>query len=139
MSSSLRLPLIPLLLLGALACDAETFGEGDLAFEPGELQVVGGTAVAGAYLTLSAPWMAQMADTVSLAIDDRRPLLAVRADTSSPSRFLLSLPIDLPIGNHTVTLHRSSREWIPVGSFNTGGFIELRVVQTGIYAPAQTI
>ena len=119
-------------LLTLLGCKAETFGGEDPVIDPAALQVVAGARLPGARLTISAPWMAHLADTVTLVIDDRKQLLAVR-DTGGPDRFFLYLPDTLPAGAHLLSWQASASVRTPVGQVSTGGFTQLRYVTGSFY------
>ena len=114
-----------LALLVLLGCKAETFGGEDPVIDPDALQVVAGVRLPGGRITVSAPWMASLADTMTLVVDDRTELLAVR-DTGGSDRFFFYLPDTLPVGSHQLGWQSSGRQRVPIGYVVTGGFSELR-------------
>ena len=119
-------------LLTLLGCKAETFGGEDPVIDPAALQVVAGVRLPGARLTISAPWMAHLADTMTLVIDDRKGLLAVR-DTGGPDRFFFYLPDTLAVGTHLLSWQSSASIRTPIGQFVTGGFTLLRYATGSFY------
>lgn len=124
-----------ILLLGLLGCKAETFGGEDPVVDPAELSVRG-PRIAGGYDTLSAPWMAQMADTMSVAIDDGHAQLAVRV-TGDGEAFVFAIPAALGAGRHELSLLRSATARTPIGTLTTGGFTEVRLAQGSISGATQ--
>jgi hypothetical protein len=135
---SLPAGLFAFLLLGTLACEAETFGADDPVIDPSELTVVAGVPLAGELITISAPWMGGMADTMSIAIDHGRAVLCYRVEAQM-DRFLFLLPADLPPGSHELQLQRRVGDRQPVGRLETGGFTELRLAPGSIFGLTQVI
>lgn len=129
--------LIPLLLLGALGCDAETFGAGDIAIDPTALVVAEGLPIAGNRVLLAAPWIAEMPERFEIGIDDR-PLMTVARDTALFDRIALDIPADLTPGWHEIR----SASGANVGRIGTGGIAERRTVEgsfSGVAQPVPTL
>lgn len=115
-----------LALLTLLGCKAETFGEGEIPGDIAAVTMVGGVPVAGGRVTLTAPWMATSPDTLSVVIDGKSAVLAVRSPGGDP--FWVTLPEDLRPGSHELTLRRGPGEDLPIGTISTGSWAPARTI-----------
>lgn len=115
-----------------LGCTAETFGADDPVVDPTSLQVISGVRLAGSTITISAPWMAQAADSLWLAVDDAPAILSGR-DPSHTSGFHLVLAPTLTAGRHEIFLRAGGGDRILIGTFDAGGFAELRYAAGTLY------
>jgi hypothetical protein len=102
MSSSLRLPLLPLLLFGALACTAETFGADDRSTLVGAT-ITGPVGVQwpGSEILLRSDGFADLEESAGLFTSEGLEAAAVRVD---PTTFRVRLPEGLVSGRHSYTL-----------------------------------
>jgi len=128
-----------LLLLGALGCSAETFGDGDILVDPNAPWVVEGDRLPGSVVVLSAEWITKLPDSLALRIDDR-PVVRVGRPPDREDALAVPLPIDLEAGSHRIELvgHPFGTTEI-VGTVNTGGFTAMRYVRGSIFSVAQVL
>src|ERR1041385_4178143 len=115
-----------------LGCTAETFGADDPVVDPTSLQVISGVRLAGSTITISAPWMAQAADSLWFAVDDA-PAIRSGRDPDHPSGFHLVLAPTLATGRHEIFLRAGGGDRILIGAFDAGGFAELRYATGSLY------
>jgi len=137
MTIPLRTSVFPLLLLGALACDAETFGAGDIVVDP-TATVLEGALLPGARLTLTAPSLQWARSPMIVVIDGS----AEAAATRTPDRLdqiSFQLPQDLATGSHRLELRADGISTGWVASIRSGGFSEVRYVAGALEGILQPI
>lgn len=128
--------LFAVLLLAALGCKAETFGETDIPIVPDELTIADGVAVAGSWITLEAPWVAELPPHFQVAIDSGPGTPGLRVADASSS-FRLHLPDTLSGATHQLFLLGPDGARTPIGRIRTGGFAGGRSVPGSIFGPTQ--
>ena len=127
-----RTGLLAFLLLPLLGCKAETFGGDDVVVDPAALTVTSGVAMPGATITISAPWMAQVAESLWLGVDDAPPVRAGR-DSGGSAGFRLALPTSLAAGGHEIFLGNTASDRTLIGEITSGGSAELRYAAGSLY------
>jgi hypothetical protein len=127
-----------LFLLGALACDAETFGADDIQIDPANVAVVGRGAIAGAILTLQAPEFAHLSEEPKSGSIGGVPVAMLPRDPASDT-IRLVVPGDIAGGQAAITLRFPTQGEVPLGTIAVAGFAPMRYVAGSTWSVAQVL